>query len=88
MATTRNWRRTRLTRADGSPIPDDWTLEDDTGQPLGRIYAETGGRRADAGSGRSWSRRTVRPSMAGPGTRRQARRRGRRSREGCPRDCL
>jgi hypothetical protein len=43
MATPRNWRRTRLTRADGSPILDDWTLEDDTGQPLGRIYAETGG---------------------------------------------
>jgi hypothetical protein len=39
----RLWRRTRLTRADGSPIPDDWTLEDDSGQPLGRIYAETGG---------------------------------------------
>lgn len=43
MTSTRNWRRTRLTRADGSPIPDDWTLEDATGQPLGRIYAETGG---------------------------------------------
>jgi hypothetical protein len=43
MATPRNWRRTRLTRADGSPIPDDWTLEDENGQPLGRIYAETGG---------------------------------------------
>jgi hypothetical protein len=41
----RLWRRTRLTRADGSPIPDDWTLEDDAGQPLGRIYAETGGPR-------------------------------------------
>lgn len=43
MTTTRNWRRTRLSRADGSPIPDDWTLEDNAGQPLGRIYAETGG---------------------------------------------
>jgi hypothetical protein len=43
MTITRYWRRTRLTRADGSPIPDDWTLEDETGQPLGRIYAETGG---------------------------------------------
>jgi len=43
MPFTRNWRRTRLTRADGSPIPDDWTLEDHTGQPLGPIYAETGG---------------------------------------------
>jgi hypothetical protein len=43
MTSTRNWRRARLTRPDGSPIPDDWTLEDATGQPLGRIYAETGG---------------------------------------------
>ena len=34
MARPRNWRRTRLTRADGSPIPDDWTLEDENGQPL------------------------------------------------------
>jgi len=39
----RRWRKTRLTLADGSPIPDDWTLEDEAGQPLGRIYAETGG---------------------------------------------
>ena len=39
----RLWRRTRLTRADGSPVPDDWTLEDDSGQLLGRIYAEIGG---------------------------------------------
>jgi hypothetical protein len=39
----RLWRRTRLTQADGSLIPDDWTLEDDTGQPLGRIFFETGG---------------------------------------------
>ena len=37
------WRRTRLTRAAGSPIHDAWTLEDETGQPLGHIYAETGG---------------------------------------------
>ena len=43
MTITRNWRRTRLTRADGSQVPDDWTLEDETGQPLGRIYVETGG---------------------------------------------
>ncbi len=49
MTSTRNWRRTRLTRADGSPIPDDWTLEDDTGQPLGRIYFETGGPQDCAG---------------------------------------
>jgi len=39
----RRWRKTRLTLADSSPIPDDWTLEDEAGQPLGRIYAETGG---------------------------------------------
>lgn len=43
MTRSARWRRKRLTRADGPPIPDDWTLEDETGQPLGRIYAETGG---------------------------------------------
>ncbi len=43
MTSSLNWRRTRLTCADGSHIADDWTLEDETGQLLGRIYAETGG---------------------------------------------
>ncbi len=43
MAIARNWRRTRLFCVDGAPIPDDWTLEDHAGQPLGRIYAEAGG---------------------------------------------
>lgn len=42
MTTTRNRRRTRLSRADGSPFPDDRTLEDDAGQPSGRIYVERG----------------------------------------------
>jgi len=42
MTSIRNWLRTRLTRANGSPILDDWTPEDSTGQLLGRIYAETG----------------------------------------------
>lgn len=32
-----------LTRPDGSPNPDDWTPEDDAGQPPSRIYVETGG---------------------------------------------
>jgi len=36
------WRRMRLTLADSSPIPDDRTLGDDAGQPLGPIYAEIG----------------------------------------------
>ncbi len=37
------WRRTALTRADGSPVADDWTLVDERGQPVGRIYKMTGG---------------------------------------------
>jgi hypothetical protein len=37
------WRRTPLTRADGSPVPDDWTLADERGQPVGRIYLTTVG---------------------------------------------
>jgi hypothetical protein len=38
--TTRRWRRTSFRRLDGAVdiAPDDWTLEDDAGQPLGRIY--------------------------------------------------
>ncbi len=37
------WRRTNLTGADGAPVPDDWSLVDDRGQPVGRIYRMTGG---------------------------------------------
>jgi hypothetical protein len=38
--TARRWRRTSFRRLDGTVdiAPDDWTLEDDAGQPLGRIY--------------------------------------------------
>ncbi len=36
-------RRTALSRADGSPVPDDWVLADERGQPVGRIYLMTGG---------------------------------------------
>jgi hypothetical protein len=40
MNTTRNWRRTSFKRLDGSidVAPDDWTLFDDNGRPLARIY--------------------------------------------------
>jgi hypothetical protein len=36
----RNWRRTYFKRLDGSVdfAPDDWTLLDDSGRPLARIY--------------------------------------------------
>ncbi len=37
------WKRTALTRADGSPVPDDWVLANERGQPVGRIYKMTGG---------------------------------------------
>ena len=33
MTITRYWRRTRLTLANGSPIPDDWTLIPWRGKP-------------------------------------------------------
>ncbi len=38
--TRRNWRRTSFRRSDGSieVTPDDWTLFDDNGCPLARIY--------------------------------------------------
>jgi hypothetical protein len=38
--TTRNWRRTAFNRLDGSveAAPEDWSLLDDAGQPLARIY--------------------------------------------------
>ncbi|WP_363351757.1 hypothetical protein [Methylocystis echinoides] len=38
--TNRNWRRTSFRRLDGSVefAPDDWTLLDDDGKPLARIY--------------------------------------------------
>ena len=41
--TTRRWRRTALTRADGSPVPDDWSLVDEQLGPMARIYRITGG---------------------------------------------
>jgi hypothetical protein len=36
----RNWRRTSFRRLDGSidVAEDDWSLRDDAGQPLARIY--------------------------------------------------
>jgi hypothetical protein len=44
----RNWRRTSFRRLDGSVefSPDDWTLEDPSGQPLARIYRHLYGPRA------------------------------------------
>ncbi len=42
-ATRLKWRRTALTRADGSPGADDWTLVNDQGQLVGRIYRMAGG---------------------------------------------
>lgn len=41
----RRWRRTALTRADGRPVPDDWSLVDEQLGPVARIYKETGGPR-------------------------------------------
>jgi hypothetical protein len=37
------WRRTALTRADGSPVPDDWSLLDEQLGEIARIYRMTGG---------------------------------------------
>ena len=39
------WRRTALTRADGSQVPDDWCLVDPQLGPIARIYRVTGGPR-------------------------------------------
>ncbi len=39
----RNWRCTALTGADGLPVRDDWTLHDDAGGNLARIYKIVGG---------------------------------------------
>jgi hypothetical protein len=41
----RRWRRTSFRRLDGAVdiAADDWTLEDGAGQPLARIYKQTGG---------------------------------------------
>lgn len=39
----RKWRRTALTRSDGSPVPDDWSLVDEHLGPVARIYRMTGG---------------------------------------------
>ncbi len=38
LATRLKWKRTALTQADGSPVADDWTLANDRGQLVGRIY--------------------------------------------------
>ena len=43
MNAARRWRRTGLTRYDGQPVPDDWTLVGATGRPLGRVYKTMGG---------------------------------------------
>lgn len=40
---TRRWRRTALTRADGSPVPDDWSLIDEQLGGIARIYRVNGG---------------------------------------------
>jgi hypothetical protein len=37
------WRRTALTRADGSPVPDDWSLVDERLGGIARIYRVNGG---------------------------------------------
>lgn len=37
------WRRTALTRGDGSPVPDDWCLVDERLGEIARIYRITGG---------------------------------------------
>jgi len=42
---TRKWRRTGLTRADGQLALDDWSLVDDNGRALARIYKTAGGPR-------------------------------------------
>jgi hypothetical protein len=41
----RNWRRTSFRRVDGSidVMSDDWSLLDDAGRPLARIYLQTAG---------------------------------------------
>jgi hypothetical protein len=44
--TKRNWRRTNLIGADGARIPDDWSLLDDAGRSLARIYLRHGGPQA------------------------------------------
>jgi hypothetical protein len=40
MNTTRNWHRTSFRRLDETveTAPDDWTLFDDNGRPIARIY--------------------------------------------------
>jgi hypothetical protein len=40
---TRRWRRTALTRADGPPVPDDCSLIDDRFGGIARIYRVNGG---------------------------------------------
>ncbi len=37
------WRRTTLSGADGALVSDDWSLVDEHGQAVGRIYKMTGG---------------------------------------------
>jgi hypothetical protein len=39
----RRWRRTGLTRPDGYPAPDDWSLFDEKLGPVARLYRTAGG---------------------------------------------
>lgn len=39
----RRWCRTALTRADGAPVEDDWSLVDERLGPIARIYRVVGG---------------------------------------------
>jgi len=45
--TQRKWKRTDLTRADGSVPPDDWCLVDYSLGPIARIYRINGGPQND-----------------------------------------
>ncbi len=42
-------RHTALTGAGGAPVPDDWSLVEERGQPVGRIYRMAGGPRDGGG---------------------------------------
>jgi hypothetical protein len=66
----RNWRRTSFKRLDGSidVAPDDWTLFDDNGRPLARIYHYSFGPNAGRWSGFILvARRMARLPTAGAG---------------------
>lgn len=72
----RNWRWTRVVRANGSPIPDDWTLKTPSGSRSAASTLKSAGRTVSAGSGRCRLRGTGPRSMAELGMRaRVARRR-------------